>query len=203
MITTTLSRSMLAGLVALAALGCQETRNPVATEMPEGESATIAPVGDGIAAPADAVLGQQLADLRRLTARFHDFEAADDAGYDILVTHPTSGAACLEHPTEGGMGRHYLKLGLVDAEVAVLEPEVVMYEPMRNGRLRLVGFEYIIPYTIRPREATPPVLFGQDFLHNDVFGLWMLHVYVWKNNPSGMFATWNPKITCEHDGAVD
>jgi len=198
MSTTALSRTLFAGLVALAALGCQEAQNPLATETSKGESAAAV----GIASHDDAVLGQQLADLRRVTARFHQFQAAEDAGYDILVTHPTSGAACLEHPTDGGMGRHYLKLDLVDDEVAVLEPEVVIYEPMRNGRLRLVGFEYIIPYSILARDATPPVLFGQNFLHNDVFGLWMLHVYAWKNNPDGMFATWNPKITCEHDGAV-
>jgi hypothetical protein len=31
----------------------------------------------------------------------------------------------------------------------------------------------------------------------------MLHVYAWKHNPEGMFATWNPTITCEHNDAVD
>src|SRR5690606_32439678 len=87
-----------------------------------------------------------LAALRGATARFHDAEAAEKAGYSVLVTHPTTGAACLDHPTDGGMGRHMLNEALVDSTVSVTEPEVLVYEPQKNGRLRLVGVEYVIPY---------------------------------------------------------
>ena len=95
-----------------------------------------------------------------------------------------------------------LNEALVDSTVSVTEPEVLVYEPQKNGRLRLVGVEYVIPYAIRGPEEAPPTLFGQEFLHNPTFGLWMLHVYAWKHNPDGIFATWNPAITCEFDGAV-
>lgn len=145
---------------------------------------------------------RDVAALRRSTARFHRVENAREAGHTALVRHPDSGAACLAHPTDGGMGRHYLDPSLVDDAVSVTEPEVVIYEPMDNGRLRLVAVEYIIPYSIRGPEETPPTLFGRDFLHNPTFQLWMLHVYAWKENPNGMFATWNPRITCEHDDDV-
>jgi hypothetical protein len=46
------------------------------------------------------------------------------------------------------------------------------------------------------------MLFGQDFKHNDTFGIWALHAWVWKDNPSGIFADWNPRVTCEHATAL-
>lgn len=134
-----------------------------------------------------------------MTARFHRFEAGLEAGYTTLVTHPQTGDACVASPTAGGMGRHCLNAGLLTATPRVAEPQVLMYEPTQGGGLRFVGVEYFVPYGILAADATPPVLFGRDFLPNPVFGGWMLHVYVWKQNPEGMFATWNPRISCEHE----
>lgn len=197
---------LAAGLLALGVAACEDSSTPIE---PGGQEFTQGDVtSDGGEAPTAATLNRELAALRRTTARFHrtkDGEPVEAlaADYTILVTHPVTGAACLEHPTDGAMGRHFLNATLVNDEVSVTEPEVVIYEPMSNGRLRLVGFEYIIPFAIRGPNEPPPVLFGQEFLHNPTFGVWMLHVYAWKHNPSGMFATWNPAITCEHDDAVD
>jgi hypothetical protein len=84
----------------------------------------------------------------------------------------------------------------------VEEPELLLYEPEQNGRLRLVAVEYIIPYTAHSRAAAPPVLFGQPFKQNDVFQLWGLHAWVWRENPSGIFADWNPRVTCENTTSV-
>jgi hypothetical protein len=78
------------------------------------------------------------------------------------------------------------------------EPELLLYEPERHGRLRLVAVEYIIPYSAHSRSAAPPVLFGQEFRQNDTFALWGLHVWLWKLNPRGLFADWNPRVNCEH-----
>jgi hypothetical protein len=70
-----------------------------------------------------------------------------------------------------------------------------MYEPQKNGRMRLVGVEYVVPFAawIDPQ---PPVLHGQEFHPNETFGLWTLHVWMFKHNPDGMFADWNPTVTC-------
>jgi hypothetical protein len=192
-----LSALCVAGLL----VACSEEPDPVSPESPLSLSVSAAPGQSHGTSPA-ATVNRELAELRRVSARFQRFEEAEAAGYTVLVTHPETGAACLADPEEGGMGRHYLNPALVSDRVSVTEPEVVLYEPMPNGRLRLVGFEYIIPFAILPREADPPVLFGQEFLHNDTFDLWMLHVWAWKHNPSGMFATWNPRVSCEHDDAV-
>ena len=201
-------------LVALAA-GCSDT-SPAEPEeglRPGSEAAVLADIsaasGDGAAlqpAAATAVVSgdaqRQLAELRRATARFHQLTEARGAGYTVLVRHPESGAACLEDPTLGGMGRHFLDPTLVDDEVSVGAPEVVIYEPGPNGKLRLVGVEYIIPFAIRGMDEEPPVLFGQEFKQNHTFDLWALHAWVWKNNPAGMFADWNSRVSCQHDDAV-
>ena len=100
------------------------------------------------------------------------------------------------------MGFHYGNTDLINGSVSVDKPELLLYEPEQNGRLRLVAVEYIIPYQFRSRESAPPVLFGQDFKRNDVFQLWGLHAWVWKENPSGVFENWNPKVTCENTTAV-
>ena len=50
--------------------------------------------------------------------------------------------------------------------------------------------------------AAAPVLFGQEFKQNDTFQLWGLHVWLWKENPSGLFASWNPRVSCRHTTAV-
>ena len=100
-------------------------------------------------------------------------------------------------PRLGGMGFHFGKTTAIDATADVLEPEVLLYEPEKNGSLRLVAVEYIIPYALRPRNGPPPTLFGQPFVQNDAFELWGLHAWVWRNNPAGMFADWNPDVNCD------
>ena len=133
-----------------------------------------------------------LATLRRVTAPFHRFDAASAAGWSAKIT------SCMTDPALGGMGFHYGNVGLIDGSVSVDQPELLLYEPEKNGRLRLVAVEYIIPYTFHPRSAEAPVLLGQQFKQNDTFQLWGLHAWVWEENPSGMFASWNPRVTCEH-----
>jgi hypothetical protein len=141
-----------------------------------------------------AGLGDQIAQLRAATARFHDLEAAKDAGYNVALT------ACYEDEVngEGAMGYHYGKPSIINATVNQLEPEALLYEPQKNGRPRLVGVEYIVPFTVVSEDSPPPRAFGLNFKKNFVFNVWALHVWVWKNNPSGIFADWNPNVTCDN-----
>jgi hypothetical protein len=140
---------------------------------------------------------KDLAELRRVTARFHDFETARDAGWGTQIT------PCMVDPAgDGGMGFHYGNTKFIDGTAHVDKPQLLLYEPEGNGRLRLVAVEYIIPYTFVPRDAAPPELFGQKFAQVDAFQLWGLHAWVWRENPSGIFKPWNPKVTCDHATAV-
>ncbi|MGH7481998.1 MAG: hypothetical protein ACRELV_07570 [Longimicrobiales bacterium] len=153
-------------------------------------------------APLRSRNGDDLAALRRATARFHRLEVGRDAGYTTVVTHPVSGERCLADPQQGAMGIHFLDLSLADEAVAIAQPEVLIYEPRSNGELRLAGIEYLVPFAVRPASAEPPRLFGRDFKQNHTFGVWALHAWAWKHNPAGDFEDWNPTVTCEHDDAV-
>ena len=138
-----------------------------------------------------AAVQKDLATLRRVTARFHRFEAAQAAGWDTKITSCMVTAA-------GGMGFHYGNVGLIDGVARVDEPELLLYEPEKNGRMRLVAVEYIVPYAAHPRDAAPPVLFDHEFKQVDDFQVWGLHAWVWEHNPSGMFADWNPRVNCDN-----
>lgn len=145
----------------------------------------------------DAQMQQDLATLRAVTAPFHRFEAAQDAAYSTKIT------SCMADPMLGGMGFHYGNVGLIDGTLEVNKPELLLYEPEKDGKLRFVAVEYVLPYTFRSRSAEPPVLFGQQFKQNDRFQLWGLHVWVGRENPSGIFASWNPRVTCDNTTDVD
>jgi hypothetical protein len=151
----------------------------------------VAPSATGSA----AAIASDLAALRRATAPFHQFKTATAAGWSAKITD------CMTDPA-GGMGYHYGNAALIDGSVQADAPELLLYEPDKNGGLSLVAVEYIIPYTAHSRDADPPVLFGQQFQQNDVFQLWGLHAWVWKDNPSGMFANWNPRVTCNYASSI-
>ena len=151
-------------------------------------------VGSGDAFAAD--VNQDLAALRRVTASFHSFGAAKNAGWSTMIT------PCMVGP-DGGMGFHYGNTKLITGSVRVEEPELLLFEPERNGALRLVAVEYIVPLSAW-NSSKPPRLFGRDFKVNTQFQVWALHAWVWKSNPSGMFADWNPSVSCANasDGSA-
>ncbi len=127
--------------------------------------------------------------VREATRQYRDVQMAVAAGY-------TPGP-CVSGRNGGAMGIHYINLALLDDAAPVLtEPEALIYEPLSDGRLRLVGVEYI---TL----AGPAVLEGHLFNYTgsaNRYGLpefWELHVWAWKNNPDGTFADWNPRVSCD------
>ena len=132
---------------------------------------------------------KDLATLRQITAAFHDSATAASAGWNAQITPcMTSG--------QGSMGYHFGNPALIgDGTVRVDQPELLLYEPEKNGQMRLVAVEYILPGA--PTDQ-PPSLFGREFTYNSAFGVWGLHAWVWKENPSGMFADWNPDVTCAY-----
>lgn len=141
---------------------------------------------------ASAGVASDLAALRQATAPFHNFDLAMAAGWNFQLT------GCLESP-DGGMGYHYANLerladgGAIDPR----RPEALLFEPGRNGQLRFVAVEYVVLEEDLPRTAPAPELFGQPFHFNEAFEVWALHAWVWRHNPSGMFADWNPVVNCQ------
>lgn len=181
-------------LVAAAACGSE----PTAGELAAANMRANATGGTDARAAAAAQENRDLATLRAATARFHRNEAALDADYTFVFLN-----ACMVDESgerRGGMGFHYVNPLLLDGTVDVASPEALLYEPGPNGQLRLVGVEYVIPRDMWTG-AEPPRLFGRDFTLN-AFDLWALHVWAWKDNPSGLYADWNPRVTCDHAPAV-
>jgi hypothetical protein len=76
--------------------------------------------------------------------------------------------------------------------VTAEKPEALVYE-VDGRKLRLVAVEYIIPQS-KWTGAQPPRLFGRSFFRNDTLGLWALHAWVWRHNPLGTFANYNPTV---------
>ncbi len=71
--------------------------------------------------------------VREATERFKDVTAAEAEGYALQF-------GCVTGPDVGAMGLHYVNGALVmDGELDATRPEIVIYEPLPNGKLQLVG----------------------------------------------------------------
>jgi hypothetical protein len=184
---------LVAGIALLGGCGGVPTETTAQIQSQAVASRQSGENGDN----GSAALRRDLATLRRVTAPFHNFNKAVAAGWSTKITD------CMTDANgAGGMGFHYGNTGLINATVSVDKPELLLYEPDKNGRLHLVAVEYIIPYSFHGRGEAPPVLFGQQFKQNDTFNLWGLHAWVWKENPSGIFASWNPRVSCKYATAA-
>jgi hypothetical protein len=180
-------------LAALTLAACDATG-------PDASTADVVLTAD---ASATTALGPDLATVRQATARYHRVKRAVADGWGDPAISP-----CVSDPELGGMGYHYLNLEyLLDGgTLNPTTPEALLYEPQKNGRLRLVGVEYIVPFDFVPTAAeggTAPELFGQTFHESEGAGGWALHVWVWRHNPAGMFADFNPNVSCEYAPTLD
>jgi hypothetical protein len=152
-----------------------------------------------------AGLQDELAQVRRVTARFHRVEAAIEAGYELGWVNGSGVrilTGCVSHPTAGAMGYHYFNADLMaDNAVDALEPEALVYAPAPNGGLKLVAVEWVVRSlgSNPPGVSQPPSVLGME-MHILVPppgpAFYLMHAWVWANNPSGMFADWNPKVSC-------
>jgi hypothetical protein len=126
---------------------------------------------------------------KQATARFHDYNVALASGYS-----PTG--PCVALPTGEAMGFHHTKFSLVDLNTDETEPEVLIYLPDDDGVMQLVGLEYVVPFI--GSNPAPTLFAGQVFEGpNQIpFPSYALHVWVWRNNPWGTFADFNPKLRC-------
>jgi hypothetical protein len=155
------------------------------------------------AGPAAATCGSDgLSGARSATAGFHKLDRAKAAGYTAKVVDLNK-ITCIAEPGEGAMGVHYLNQGLLDDSVSATSPELVIYEPREHGKPQLVGLEYLTIKSVwDASHSSPPSLYGHEFMETGAdnrFGLppyYSLHAWIWKHNPSGMFAMWNPKVHC-------
>lgn len=157
--------------------------------------------GNVLAAPGPQ---DELAAVRRATAQFHRVEAAIAAGYELGYVNGDGARiidGCIAHPMgAGAMGYHYFNKALIDDLVVdVLKPEGLVYASSPSGQLKLVAVEYVVPgpnsNPSGPAVAPTPFGMGMHILVPQV-GFHTLHAWIWSHNPAGMFAHWNPEVTC-------
>jgi hypothetical protein len=136
--------------------------------------------------------------VRESTERFSDVSVAEAEGYSLMF-------GCVSGPDSGAMGLHYVNLPLViDGVLDPAKPEIIIYEPLPNGRLKMTGADFLVfAEDWHKNNAATPELQGQ-LLHlfesPNRFGLpnfYTLHVWAWKENPTGAFANWHSKVSCD------
>jgi len=103
------------------------------------------------------------------------------------------------------MGFHATNPALMaDNAVDPLRPEILLYVSRAGGQLELVGVEYwkADDDGSLATSGDRPSLFGVPFAgpmpgHNPAMPVhYDLHVWLWEANPSGVFAPFNPAISC-------
>ena len=136
--------------------------------------------------------------VRESTKRFRDVSAAEAEGYALQF-------GCVSGSDAGAMGLHYVNGSLVgDGELDPTRPEIVIYEPTPDGHVRLVGADYLVLADAwHAKHTETPQIMGQ-LLHlfesPNRFGLpafYTLHVWAWKDNPTGMFVNWHSNVSCD------
>jgi hypothetical protein len=158
-----------------------------------------APQGTELTADQASKAKTLLKKVRDATERFQNVEVAEADGYELLF-------GCVSGDSAGAMGLHYVNMDLVNkGEVKLNHPQIVIYEPTSDGRVRLTGADYLIIAEgwDKKHPGDPPQLMGQLFHLFDApnrFGLpafYTLHVWAWKDNPNGAFVNWHPHVSCE------
>ena len=123
-----------------------------------------------------------------------------------------STVACVDFPTgatdgsivypPGAMGVHLLNVGNIGPKLDPAKPQVLIYEP-QGDKLKLVAAEWFMP--VEAAGGTAPAIFGQTLAgpmdgHEPIMPPTLrhydLHVWLWRDNPKGVFTSTNSAVTC-------
>ncbi|MBD0707149.1 MULTISPECIES: hypothetical protein [unclassified Streptomyces] len=159
--------------------------------LPAALGLTVLAAGLLTAGPARAgdSVARDIATAYTATARYAYEPEAVAAGFvrtDTCVAMPGMG---------GGMGYHYLNRANVGSTDPA-RPATVIYATGADGRRHLVAVEWIVRDSGQPA----PDMFGRPFdgpFDHAVLGrIYDRHVWLYKENPDGLFARYNPTVTC-------
>ena len=149
--------------------------------------------------------------VRQVTAKYYGqpVAVAEGDGFQLLF-------GCVSDDDSGAMGLHYVHLdrylidpekGIFDDKIDAYQPEILLYEPTPWGP-KITGADYIVDAaTWNKTHTQAPELDGQIFHYFGApnrFGLppfYTLHVWAWKDSPTGTFVNWNKDVRCDaHNG---
>lgn len=167
-----------------------------------------------------------LAAVRAATERFQDVKVALAEGYIRDPGNMCDTADMMGRPASlGAMGIHYFRPDLLgisgppDPKVNgngthtdFRKPAILIYEPQADGSMKLVAIENLV-FQKAWREAgneAPPTFQGvtwdrmEDDPATSIDEAHMFephfdrHVWLYRANPNGVFAQFNPNVTCKH-----
>ena len=180
----------------------------------------------GESAPRPAPGEPTLDDVRAATDRFRNVDVALKEGYirdpfDLCET-----AEMMGRPASlGAMGVHYFRPDLLGVtappsprvdgtgtHIDFHQPAILIYEPQQDGSMQLVAVENLA-FQASWRAAghsAPPSFHGVAFDNMADDPATALdeahmfaphfdrHVWIYRDNPSGVFAPFNPAVSCAH-----
>jgi hypothetical protein len=170
------------------------------------------------------------AEIRAATERFQDVNVALAEGYVRDPANICETADMMGRPaSDGAMGVHYFRpdlLGVtappnprVDGTSTYTDfnlPAVLIYEPQADGSMQLVAVENLVfkASWAAAGNTVAPTFHGVPFddmeddpataldeAHN-FMPHYDRHVWLYRENPNGVFTPFNPTVTCEHHGAT-
>lgn len=194
--------TLFTGVIALAATA--------ATALPAAAQARVIPTAE-----MDAI--------EAATERYRDVKAAIDDGYIVPMKMCVRSVDEGQPAQLGAMGLHLARpdrLGItaeaprvdgVGTHTDFMEPSVLIYQPMADGSMKLVAIENLV-WAKAWHEAgntAPPTFHGYDYYYmhdnpetevDEAHGFephYELHFWLYEENPAGMFAPWNPRVSCD------
>jgi len=169
-------------------------------------SVTSAQATQAGAPKAPAALAPELMSARTALAKYADPLVAVRDGYFSTL-------ACIDFPhgavdgpvtyPPGAMGVHFLNPANIGPTLDPAKPQVLIYEPVA-GKLKLVAAEWLMPVAAAGDKA--PAIFGQTLAgpmagHEPIMPAELrhydLHVWLWKDNPKGVFTSTNAAVNCD------
>jgi hypothetical protein len=158
----------------------------------------------------DALFAYACGALQRRPTGTRISQLAGEAGMSARPGFVQAGP-CATVPGQGAMGFHYVHPGRRGSVPDVERPQALLYVP-ESGRLQPVGVEYIAavrqdgqpnvgstaPSSSNPAPRlverafdgpSPPRAPGAPWRYE-------LHAWVWRDNPAGRSAPFNPAVSC-------
>ena len=167
-----------------------------------------------------------LAEVRSLTGRFQDVNVALAEGYIRDPGDMCETAEMMGRPASlGAMGVHYFRpdlLGItappsprVDGNGTYTDfhqPAILIYEPQADGSMTLVAVENLVFQAAwkAAGHTEPPSYYGvpyENMVDDPATAIdeahmftphFDRHVWIYRDNPNGVFTPLNPAVTCQH-----
>ena len=192
-------------------------------------AAVLAAAGEPVVAETPGPGEPTLAEVRAATERFQDVKVALSEGYIRDPADMCETGEMLGKPASvGAMGVHYFRPDLLGVTAPpnprvngtstytdFRAPAILIYEPQADGSMQLVAVENLVfkASWAAAGHTSPPTFHGRSYedMQDDPATAtdeahnfephYDRHVWLYRENPAGVFEPFNPAVTCAHQAA--